>query len=305
MNGYVITVANMKGGVGKTTTVVALAHALAADEPGTKVLVIDADCQASASFSLAGDELHCQLIEERKTITDYLDNLFRQKSGSEPTLHEHIRDNVVAVMHHREQLNVSLIASSPPLRSTERGLIHALTRKKFDMEKIEVAICELFQKELAVLRAQYDYIIFDSAPGISLLTEASIRLADLVVVPTIPDYLSVLGLNGFTHNVWNQITEGQGRLPRSALPPHVLISRRQQNSMHKKYIISLIQRAVDHPDEICIFNTVINELAAVPKAVEKTATGFFNFQQLWGMLPLQDLVNEIKGVLTPLRQAAE
>jgi chromosome partitioning protein len=72
VTGKVIAVANMKGGVGKTATVVALAEALAAEGESVSVLVIDADAQANASICIAGDDILFELISNGKTIDAFL-----------------------------------------------------------------------------------------------------------------------------------------------------------------------------------------------------------------------------------------
>ena len=63
----------MKGGVGKTTTVVSLAEALAADNPNASILVVDLDPQASASMCLAGNDLLAEMIAKDKTLEAFLD----------------------------------------------------------------------------------------------------------------------------------------------------------------------------------------------------------------------------------------
>jgi cellulose biosynthesis protein BcsQ len=68
--GKLIAVANMKGGVGKTTTVVMLAEALAAD--GARVLVVDLDPQASVSVCLAGPDRLWGMIAQGRTLEAYL-----------------------------------------------------------------------------------------------------------------------------------------------------------------------------------------------------------------------------------------
>ena len=78
MPGTLIAVANMKGGVGTTTTVVSLAEALAADNDDF-VLVVDLDPQASASLAIAGDEGLAKLITEGRQSRDISRATFDKK----------------------------------------------------------------------------------------------------------------------------------------------------------------------------------------------------------------------------------
>ena len=78
MAAKIITVVNMKGGVGKTTTVIALAETLAAMDKAT-VLVVDLDTQASASYSIVGDQILTDLIQDNRTVDAYFDASLIQK----------------------------------------------------------------------------------------------------------------------------------------------------------------------------------------------------------------------------------
>jgi chromosome partitioning protein len=264
MSGKVIAVANMKGGVGKTTTVVALAECLAA-ETQKDVLVIDFDPQANASICLAGDARLAALIEEKRTIEVFIENhLLGDKSVR---LDDCIRSHVSNVTHLGEQLPIALLPSSPKLRNLEYKLIHQLTRQKMSWDQIADGLWGMMSSQLRQTRRKYEYVLIDCAPGISALTEASVRLADLVIVPTIPDFLSTFGLQAFCHTVLDGGSLPNAPRKRSKKLPHVLITRRRNVREHQETADSIrVERSADKP-VFRVFETEIPETIEVPKAL--------------------------------------
>lgn len=211
MSAKIISVANMKGGVGKTTLSVAVAQSLAsgagARKPA-KVLVVDLDAQANASFWLAGQAALTEQIDQGKAIDSFLEDTI--VFGKAPSMQDIIRPAKAL----SDRLFVA--PSSPNLRLVERELIVFLSRRHRNLMEVERVVSDLLDQQLATLRKSYDVIMFDTAPGISALTEAALRLSDLVIVPTVPDYVSNLGLLSFCRSVaWssNDIPNATKRLP--------------------------------------------------------------------------------------------
>lgn len=214
MTGKLIAVANMKGGVGKTTTVVMLAEALAAD--GARVLVVDLDPQASVSVCLAGPDLLWGMIAQGRTLEAYL--ALKLIAREKPSLAARIHGQVSLTTHKNEPLALSLLPSGPYLRMVEREIIYELTGQGFAMHAIEGRLWKLFQNDIAPLAADYDYVLFDCAPGISPMTEVVVRGADLVLVTSIPDFLSTYGLNAFVETIWRKSGRQSGQSVPKARP---------------------------------------------------------------------------------------
>jgi cellulose biosynthesis protein BcsQ len=291
----VIAVANMKGGVGKTATVVGLAEALAAE--GAETLVVDLDAQANASICLAGDAILKTIIEEGNTIDAFLDDrFFRQQS--EASIAPRIRTNVSNVFHLNDQLPLSLLASSSELRLLERRLVFELTRTGLSLDRIVELLHSVIKDQLKRTKKKYDYIIFDCAPGISALTEVSLRLADLVIVPTIPDFLSTYGLHSFCSNLWTGDIAKRTTLKKPKRP-FVLVTRKRPTREHDRTTERLRIEAAAAHSGFGIFQTEISERAAIAEALGKIHE-WPSFSQKWKdgtAATLEELVTEVEEAL--------
>ena len=291
--GKVIAVANMKGGVGKTATVVGLAEALAAE--GAEVLVIDLDPQANASICFAGSKELKKQIENGHTIDGFLtDRLFNKK---ETDFSDCIRINISNVSHLGGQLPISLLASSSELRTVERDMLYKLSRSTKDMDWFVDKLHDIIKDQLKRTRKNYDYILIDCAPGISLLTEVSIRLANMVIVPTIPDFLSTYGLLTFCSNLWSGEIAKRSPLEKPK-KPYVLVTRLRPINEHKHTVERLQNEHLKDRPNFRLFETQIPERAAIATALGKVDS-WPSFTQKWKDTSgiLESLSNETQEAL--------
>jgi chromosome partitioning protein len=174
-----ITVMNAKGGVGKSTLVLALAETLANDH-GKKVLVIDSDAQASVSHMLLPQERLETIQSGGRTLVDFLIEAVIKQSPIK--WQEYV---IAGVSDVDDARSIDLIPSDTQLTLFEREV------SKLEHERqLRATIGAL----LADARRLYDLVLIDSAPGLSVLTECWLREGDFYLSPTRPDYISTRGL---------------------------------------------------------------------------------------------------------------
>lgn len=185
----IVSIVNMKGGVGKTTLSIALADYVGAvlKKP---VCLVDIDAQSNASFAMAGEERFEDIVASQMTI----DHFFLERGRPFPAsgLHDYVVEHASRLTDGGE--NISLIASSPRLRLAEREILLKLARINYFDQELEGRAGAAFRAGLQKLTARGTYVIVDSAPGISGFAMAALKASDLIIAPVNPDHLSAIGL---------------------------------------------------------------------------------------------------------------
>ena len=174
-----ITVMNAKGGVGKSTLVLALAETLANDH-GKRILVIDSDAQASISHMLLPQERLDAIQAGNRTMVDYL--IGAVLKGGDEKWQDYVVGDASDVDDAR---SIDLLPSDTHLTLFEREV--SKTEHERDLRAKVGAL-------LNDARTAYDLVLIDSAPGLSVLTESWLRESDFYISPTRPDYISTRGL---------------------------------------------------------------------------------------------------------------
>lgn len=162
----IVSVANQKGGVGKTTTALNLAAAVA--EKGNRVLIVDADPQGNATSG-------CGVNKKRVSASSY-DVLLGLAPAADAILNTEVR-------------RLHILPSSINLAGAELELV--------EMEKRDARL----RIGLYPVLSEYDYIFIDCPPSLGLLTLNALSASDSVLVPIQCEFFALEGLSQLTNTL--------------------------------------------------------------------------------------------------------
>ena len=267
MPGRLVSIINMKGGVGKSTTSVALAETLAYHHR-RRVLLIDLDPQTNASIMVAGPERWNKLREEERTLDLYFE---AYAYASDPRPFKSLIEHKVSDLKGRP--DVSLLAAAPELRTIERDLIEAFVKRGYKIDGIQHWVLKRMAAGITSVWNDYDFVLIDCPPGISLFAEAALIAADAILVPTIPDYVSRLGLIAFRRRALTLINQRRG----STSDLFVLATKYDEGmSLHRSEADTLQQNLGS-----AMFNLRIPQHVDIARAAEWSETPR-TFEQKYG-----------------------
>jgi cellulose biosynthesis protein BcsQ len=194
-------IANLKGGVGKSTTTVMLADGLAYYY-GLNVLVIDLDPQANSSQMLLTERGVQAASDQGKGTHHLLGEFIADRPAAAAPF---IMPNAVSLEELRiaeendERLGwISSLPSHPQLRLRELGLEEDWYSRAGTPTTLSEALASYFRTAFTPLQRLYDVILLDCPPHLSPLSRAGLALADVFVTPTIADSVSTWGTKQFS-----------------------------------------------------------------------------------------------------------
>lgn len=218
----VIAITNQKGGVGKTTTSCSLACGLAMNHK--RVLAVDLDPQGNLGFSLGLEIESCATIYE----------VFKGTA----TLQEAIRP-----AKHCDVISANILLS---------GAEREFTGKQRE---------SMLKNLLSTVAGYYDYIIIDTPPALNILTVNAYAAADYLIIPMVPEILSLLGVS----QIKETINTVRATVNPSLVVLGILLNKYNTRTLLSREVKDMAQNIASQIDTR-VFNTYIRSSVSVAEA---------------------------------------
>ncbi|HBB89138.1 MAG TPA: hypothetical protein DC047_16145 [Blastocatellia bacterium] len=286
---HVLSFINLKGGVGKTTTAVAVAEILA-EEERKHVLFVDLDPQTNASVTLISEKTWADMDSKGRTVAQ----LFADKLNPSQAPKFDISR---AIAHHVSTINdgiarLDLLASSMRLIDIQDQIPMIALSGNFTANPLEI-----LKNAIYPVLDRYDYVIIDCPPSLGTVTKNGLRISTGYIIPTIPDILSTWGIYQIIDNT-NRFSNDTGRALEAL---GIVATKVQGNNLHRRVIEDLKARrlgdfgkpgALPQPP---LFANTVPQTVAVARGADVDAD-IRTFKGKYGLAyePLRGLAKEIQ-----------
>lgn len=259
----VISVINLKGGVGKTTTTVGLAQILSV-EFNKKILVVDLDAQTNATTMLIGEEKWMEVNKQKQTIAQLFYEGVYPRSEKIFDINRAILKGVSNI---DEVKLVDMLPSSLDLIDIQEEVIKA-PRGIFSV----IRPVDLLDKSLRKIKQKYDYILIDCPPNLGVITRNGLKVSDVYIIPTVPDVLSTYGIP----HIISRVNKFSKELEKEIKPLGIVITKyREQSALHKRTVKELRKER-----DCRVFETIFKENDNIANAAEYINKS--TMRQKWG-----------------------
>jgi chromosome partitioning protein len=250
----ITSVINLKGGVGKTTLTVALAHYLAS-EHRRRVLVIDLDPQTNATVSLIPE--HDWKARDLRGQTLY--GMFRDLLDG--THHFQVSD---AIVHNASNVGGGVYGLDLlPCSIRLIGIQDDVTRLAEPRAALSRPVTAL-RETLAGALDGYDHVLIDCPPALGVVTQSGLLLSDLFLVPVVPDILSLQGVLP----VLDLINTFSQRTGHPIAPLGTVVSKYNARSRLHVRILEELRRGARRSIYPPLFATIVPETARIAEAAD-------------------------------------
>ncbi|MBD2251650.1 ParA family protein [Nostoc parmelioides] len=279
MTAKVISICNLKGGVGKTTIVMALAEYLAGDTMCNKrVLVIDLDPQCNLTNILMSEDIWFKDFETRKLTLPYL---FKYPKD----FLDNIKAEKFIVKQHISNLKAKfkclhIIPSSPILFEIQEDLPDGF------YFNLGLKAIDLLNEVIKNVSQNYDYILIDCPPTINKTIKSAFLASNFCILPCTPNRMSIGGLRLILKHI-NKFNDEAGH---NLKPLGTLISRFNISRANENQLVEFITTSSDFPS---VFKIKIAERAKLAENLD--FGGKLTYKQKYGDLyeSLKDLSQEV------------